>query len=249
MARGSRMASTNLKRPHMVSSRQSQLSFTGLARHKLGMALWQADGQGQERAATGHSMQTPIGTVVTHYYIASRDYVDPTARGGVSGCEPTVGFDRLMAAMRADGWSLDELRIKLPLTTPQDDIEAKDWFYRDDIETRYLYPMGPITLELKAEKIIAFPVTRLILREDYTNARTFADVGLSLISETAQACDISTSASRAARAAAAAFMADLAGRATRLVVDEIKVLPETFSGAGRVHGKFADIPHARIEAV
>lgn len=229
---------------------RAALRFAGLARDRLGIALWQADGSGPEPAAVGHRLTTPIGPITAHYYVASRDYggIDPAARGAAACTGADGGWPRLAAALAAHGCGLGDLVVRLPLTTAGASREGEDWTYRDDVETRHLRPQGPLTLELAGAPMLAFPAERLTLTEDYRGARSFADVRLSLVSPAL--------APRPARSGAAgvddtarAFLADLAGARVRFVVAAIRLLPETFAGAGRLAGRFAEIPAAALEPV
>ena len=216
----------------------------------LGIALWQADGDGPEPPATGHRFVTPIETITAHYYIASRDYVDRAARGGLAATELHGAWQRVRAALGATGNSLKNLLIRLPLTTAGADREGEDWVYRDGVETRYLRPQAALPLLLNAEILLEFAAPRLVLTEDYRGARRFADVRIALRSDPTPARMIGDSGKPgAAGALADALAADLAGRSVRFVVDAIRLTPETFGGNGRTSGRYAEIASARLEVV
>src|SRR5690606_2965223 len=120
------------------------------------IALWQADGSGPEPAAVGHSFDAPFERITAHYYIASRDHVDPAARGGLAALGVSGEWLALRAALAAEGHALGDLTLRLPLTTAGADREGEDWFYRDDIETRYLRPQAPLPLLLGDAPLLAF---------------------------------------------------------------------------------------------
>lgn len=223
------------------------IAFAGEAKANLGIALWQADGSGPEPAATGHAFDTPIGRINSHYYIASRDYagIDPRARGALAACEPLRGFSRLAEALKEHGLRPDDLVIRLPLTTPGADREGVDWSYRDGVETRYLYPAGPIPLLVADFSALYLNLPRLILTEDYRGATDFAQARLSLATEPFRITPAATADKRAA-AVARAVMTDLAGRMLRFTAERVVLLADGFAGRGRTRGYFADIPTARL---
>ena len=153
-----------------------------------------------------------------------------------------------MAALAQHGFGLADLTIRLPLITPGKDIEGQDWFYRDDVETRFLRPSAPLMLQLRRENIVALSTDKISLIENYAGTTDFSQVRISAVSDNAQAIDVSAACTAVAQRIAQAFLADVAGRKMRLVIDEIRVLAESFSGQGRVHGLFGEIPMSRIEA-
>lgn len=233
----------------MTTTINKYIAFTGLVRDNLGIAMWQADGRGPEPAAIGHTFNTPLYPITAHYYVASRDYVVADASGGVAGRAVSGEWPRLQQALAEHRHTVNDLRLRLPLTTPGPDREGADWFYKDDIETRYLYPQAPLPLLLGNIPLVEFAPRRLILTEDYNNAEAFADVHISIISDPAPERRSSAPAGNIATDLAQALLADLADHPVRFVVDSIHLVAETFSGNGRVHGRFADIPTARLEVL
>lgn len=225
------------------------LHFRGLVDDGLGIALWQADGSGPEPAAVGHTFVTPIEPITAHYYVASRDYVDPSVRGGLAVTGISGAWPQVRAAFARAGCAIEDLVIRLPLTTAGADREGQEWFYRDGVETRYLQPQAPLPLLFKREQLLEFAPSRLVLTEDYRNARDFTDVLIALVSEPTPAKAAVTPTSNAARALSEAFVADLAGRSVCFVVDAIRLTPRTFGGHGRTGACFAEIPSARLEIV
>jgi hypothetical protein len=224
--------------------------FRGLVADGLGIALWQADGSGPEPAAVGHRFVTPIETITAHYYIASRDFIDPTARAGLTATELDGSWARARAALVANGLAVTNLSMRVPLTTAGADREGEDWSYRDDVETRYLQPQAPLRLLLNDETVLEFPARRLVLTEDYRGVRKFAEVRIALISDpTPVRAPSGDARSVAAHALMQALLTDLAGRSIRFVVDAIHLTNETFDGKGRTSGRYAEIPAARLEVI
>lgn len=233
----------------MTTTIKKSIRFGGLVRDNLGIAMWQADGTGPEPAAIGHTFNTPLYPITAHYYIASRDYVSPDAPGAVAAVATDGDWPQLHRALAQHKRSLEELVVRLPLTTPGADREGVDWRYHDGIENRHLYPQAALPLLLGHIPLVEFAPRRLILTEDYNNAETFADVHISIVSDPAPERRSSAPAGNAATDIAQALLADLVDHPVRFVVDSIHLAPETFSGNGRVHGRFADIPVARLEVL
>jgi len=224
--------------------------FRGLVADGLGIALWQADGSGPEPAAVGHRFVTPIETITAHYYIASRDFIDPTARAGLTATELHGSWARARTALEANGLAVTNLGMRVPLTTAGADREGEDWSYRDDVETRYLQPQAPLRLLLNDETVLEFPAPRLVLTEDYRGVRKFAEVRIALVSDlTPVRAPSGDVRSVAADALMQALLTDLAGRSIRFVVDAIHLTNETFDGKGRTSGRYAEIPAARLEVI
>lgn len=224
--------------------------FRGSVADGLGIALWQADGTGPEPAAIGHRFVTPIETITAHYYVASRDHIDSAVRAGLTASQLRGGWSQLRAVLRANDLTPADLHMRVPLTTAGADREGEDWFYRDDVETRYLIPQAPLALLLNDEIVTEFLSPRLVLTEDYRGARSFAEVRIALVSDPTRArLPAGVSASDASDALGKALLADLAGRSVRFVVDAIRLTNETFGGEGRTSGRYADIPAAKLETI
>lgn len=224
--------------------------FRGLVADGLGIALWQADGSGPEPAAVGHRFGTPIETITAHYYIASRDFIDPSARAGLTATELRGPWSRSRSALEANGLAATNLSMRVPLTTAGADREGEDWFYRDDVETRYLQPQAPLRLLLDDETVLEFPASCLVLTENYRGVRKFSEVQIALVSDpTPVRAPHGDARSAAAEALIQALLADLAGRPIRFVVDAIYLTNETFDGKGRTSGRYAEIPAARLEVI
>lgn len=232
-----------------MSESDRSIMFQGRVEDGLGIALWQADGSGPEPAAVGHRFATPIGTITAHYYVASRERVDSTARGGLVTTAIGRAWPRVRGALEKQQFALADLIICLPLTTAGADREGEDWFYRDGVETRYMRPQAPLPLLLKTKTLLEFAPPRLVLTEDYRGARGFAEVRLSLASEPTRVQPASAPLTDAERKLVDAFLADIGSRSVRFLVDAIHLTPLTFAGQGRTSGRYAEIPAARLEVV
>jgi hypothetical protein len=228
-----------------LSSRN--IAFTGFVHDGFGIALWQADGSGPEPAATGHTFITPVEPITAHYYVASRDYVDVSARGGLCATGLNGEWPRFQSALATARRDVRDLVIRLPLTTAGPDREGEDWFFRDGVETRFLQPQAPLPLSLQANALLEFAPPRLVLTEDYRNARDFSDVKISLVSDTVAVRPAPGALDGPFAGVVEGFLADLAGRPVRFVVDAIQLAETAFSGHGRTNARFAEIPSARVE--
>lgn len=232
-----------------MSASGLSIAFQGRVADGLGIALWQADGSGPEPAATGHQFAAPFETITAHYYIASRDYVDPQAHGGLAATDLTGAWPQLRAALAAAPCALADLVVRLPLTTAGADREGEDWFYRDEVETRYLRPQAPLPLQCGTVTSIEFALPRLVLTEDYRGARQFADVRIALSSDPARPRPAVAARRGPSALLAQALLADIGSRSVRFVVDAIRLTPLRFTGDGRTSGRYAEIPSARLEVV
>lgn len=230
-----------------MSTSDLSIDFCGLVDDALGIALWQADGSGPEPAATGHQFTTPIETITAHYYIASRDYIDSAARGGLRAIGLRGRWPELRSALKVGDRAIENVTIRLPLTTAGADREGEDWSYREGVETRYLQPQAALPLLLDGKRILEFAPPRLTLTEDYRGARHFAEVRIALVSDPTPVTVAAGLSEGALRQFADAFLADLGNRVVRFVVDSIQLTPQTFGGRGRTSGRYAEIPVARLE--
>lgn len=231
-----------------MSGSGKSIAFRGRVADGLGIALWQADGSGPEPAASGHRFETPIGTITAHYYIASREYIEPAARGGVAATELVGAWPATRAALAQAERTLGDLVLRLPLTTAGADREGEDWFFKNGVETRHLRPQAALPLVCDGVALVEFAPPRLVLTEDYRGARSFADVRLALVSEPTTMRLAGKSAGDLA-GLSGALLADLGGRSVRFVVDAIQLTPHTFDGHGRISARYAELPSARIEVL
>ena len=227
------------------------IAFNGLGAQHFGIALWQADGRGPEPQAVGHTFHTPIGPITAHFYSASRDHdrIDPESHGGLVATETIAQFAYFSEALEANKFTLNDVVIKIALTTPTGDVEGKDWFYEDDVEIRHLRLNGPLMLELRREALIEFVVDRMTLTENYQSARSFKDVRILLTTDPIIAKNSSHASSIGTQKVAQAFLTDVANAKLQLTVDEIRLTGETFDGRGRFRTRFADLLGARLASL
>jgi len=230
-----------------MSISHRNIAFTGFVQDGFGIALWQADGSGPEPAATGHTFITPVEPITAHYYVASRDYVDVSAHGGLRATRLNGEWPQFEAALATARHEARDLVMRLPLTTAGPDREGEDWFFRDGIETRFLQPQAPLPLSLQANALLEFAPLRLVLTEDYRSARDFSEVKIALVSDAVAVRPAPGSLDGPFAVVVEAFLADLRGRPVRIVVDAIQLTETTFSGHGRTNARFAEIPSARVE--
>lgn len=105
---------------------QSQLQFEGLYSEGEGGAAWNADGYGPEPYGNGH------GDI--YYYVASRDYVDPTCSSGAHLLDNISGFPLFEQALIDNGFTAEQVTLKISLSSLGEDIEGIDWFHMNNTD-------------------------------------------------------------------------------------------------------------------
>jgi len=111
---------------------QSQIDFQGLYSEGEGGAAWNADGSGPEPYGNGHSD--------VYYYTASRDYVDPTSSSGAHMLDNMNGFPLFEQALMDNGFTAEQLTLKISLSSMGEDIEGSDWFTLGNVGYANFYP-------------------------------------------------------------------------------------------------------------
>jgi hypothetical protein len=227
------------------------ISLIGQARDHRGLAVWSSDGSGQEPAAVGHSLQTVLGNFTAPYYVSTRDYgdIDPLSSAGMTGIESSSGFFQLMKVLYEHDLIVSDLSIAFPLFSLGEDREGEDWIFRDGVETRYLKSQGDIIIRLQSQDMISLPVTRLTWIQDFRGAVDLSDVSESCMTNAAVPEDASENSMVHVRVAASAFLKDMGELKIRIVIENLKFTDETFSGKGRIQGRFGEVHRARLEIV
>ncbi len=121
---------------------QSQIQFEGLYSEGEGAAAWDADGSGPEPYGNGH------GTI--YYYLASRDYVDPGSSSGAHMLNNMTGFPLLEQALTNNGFTAEQISLKISLSSMGEDIEGIDWFQLGATHYANFYP-AHCTFQLDGE--------------------------------------------------------------------------------------------------
>ncbi|MBW6490478.1 MAG: T9SS type A sorting domain-containing protein [Lentimicrobium sp.] len=111
---------------------QSQLQLEGLYSEGEGGAAWDANGSGPEPYGNGH------GSV--YYYTASRDYVDPTYSSGAHLLDNMNGFPLFQQALLDNGFTVEQVTLKISLSSMGEDIEGSDWFTLGNVGYANFYP-------------------------------------------------------------------------------------------------------------
>jgi len=111
---------------------QSQINFQGLYSEGEGGAAWDADGSGPEPYGNGH--------LTVYYYTASRDYVDPTCSSGAHMLDNMSGFPLFEQALLDNGFTAEQVTLKISLASMGDDIEGIDWFTIGNVGYANFYP-------------------------------------------------------------------------------------------------------------
>ncbi|MDY0104595.1 MAG: T9SS type A sorting domain-containing protein [Lentimicrobium sp.] len=112
---------------------QQQIQFVGYASQGEGIAAWDADGSGPELIGNGHGE--------TYYYLASRDYVDASSTAAAHAVNILNGFPLFQQALTDNGFTPDQLSMKISLCSKGDDQEGLDWFYMNNRDYSNFYPV------------------------------------------------------------------------------------------------------------
>jgi hypothetical protein len=183
------------------SSVQSQIQFEGLYSQGEGAASWNADGSGPEPAATGHV--NPLTGTASTYYISSRDYVTQnSSHAGFHFLPGMIGFPLFMQALTDNGFTPEQVKVKVGLGTYEEDIEEVDWLIIGNDYYANHYNMS-LSFELDGEPLLSGNL--YYLNHTRTGTATYWYVNSSF-------CEIEdASTGGIASDIAAAFLSDLAG--------------------------------------
>jgi len=123
----------------------AQIHFEGLYSEGEGGAAWDADGSGPEPYGNGH--------MDVYYYSASRDYVDPTFSSGAHMLDNMNGFPLFEQALLDNGYTAEQLTLKISLCNMGEDIMGIDWFTIGDKHYSNFYPVKVI-FELDGKSLV-----------------------------------------------------------------------------------------------
>ena len=152
-----------------------RLSFTSEEADGRGAALWNTGENAPEPARTGHPLPVSSFSSNAYYYLASRDYIDPTSPGAIAIDDNTVvGFDDFSDVLAQFGYTPSDFNVKFGLASLGDDIEGEDWFLSDDSEIRY-YRGGEVIFQLASQDLVSAPLDTLTSRSDSNSPNTLAD--------------------------------------------------------------------------
>jgi hypothetical protein len=209
----------------LFSTLQAQIQFQGLLSDNEGAAGWDADGTGPEPYGNGHADFL--------YYVASRDYLDPGSTAGSHLNGAINGFPAFEQALADNGFTPDQVKLKMGLASQGNDLEGEDWFTFDGIE-HYLnfYPLT-IRFILNGEPMITGVTSYMIFHlgpstgmEWHCNSNYFVPV------------DVSGSSSAGVQAVATAFLQDV-GKQELSCILQITGETQSFNGNGRAGSYFS----------
>jgi hypothetical protein len=110
---------------------QQQIPFEGYNSQGRGFASWNADGSGPEPAATGHV--NPLTGTPSTYYAASLDYITQNPEdAGFHLLPGMTGFADFELSLSSNGYTPEDVTIKLGLASYEEDIEGLDWLTMGD---------------------------------------------------------------------------------------------------------------------
>jgi hypothetical protein len=128
-----------------AGSLSAQIQFAGLYAEGEGGAAWDADGTGSEPYGNGHSD--------IFYYTASRDYIDPTSSSGAHMLDILSGFPLFEKALLENGFTAEQVTLKVALASLGDDIRGIDWFTIGNMHYANFYPVKCF-IELDGEPLV-----------------------------------------------------------------------------------------------
>lgn len=130
-----------------------KIYFDGYVSQGEGIAGWNADGSGPEPAAYGHVIPAP-GYGHQFYYLSSQDLISGNPRNaGFHFLQNMAGFENFEKTLNDYGFSADQLKVKLGLTTLGEDLEGLDWFFINKTSYANYYNIK-VTFELDGTPIL-----------------------------------------------------------------------------------------------
>ena len=198
----------------VLRSDSAYIPFTGFADNGQGAVAWNTVPGAPEPTRTGHTYSLPSLpeiTIGSFYYLASRDYIDPTAESSIQLEDNIIGFENLSTALSQNGYTPNDITVQFGLTTLGGDIQGQDWLLLGDTEIRY-YRGGNITLQLDGEDLVSGPLEEFALRIDQENAASNPFVPLSGGIKNFTPSNASGRSSEASQQVAQALLTDLSGQ-------------------------------------
>ncbi len=160
------------------------------------------------------------------------DYVDPASEAGSHVLSIGADFNALAQALIANGFTPDQLQIKMDLASMGNDVEGIDWFNFGVMEFYMnFYPLN-FSILLDGEMMITGTANYLMFHYGFST-----DWSIHVKSNFFTPADASGNSSLAVQNVAAAFLQDVGS-------DELQVITETFgqsvpfSGNGRNGSKY-----------
>jgi len=204
-----------------LTNAQQQIAFEGNINQGQGFASWNADGSGPEPAATGH-INPNTGTAST-YYAASYDYITENPdHAGFHMMPGMTGFSTFEQALSNNGYSPEDVKVKLGLGSYEEDVEGLDWFSMEDHTFANHYSLG-LSFEIDGEPMLSGHLT--YINHQRTGSENYWYINSSFTNLT----DISVGG--ALSELAAAFLNDLNGK--ELVIYGEMVAAQIINGYGR----------------
>ena len=124
---------------------QSQIQFEGLCSEGEGGASWDADGTGPEPYGNGHEN--------VFYYSATNDYLNNTSTSGGHMLDNINGFPLFEQSLLDNGFSAEEITVKIALCDLGNDVSGIDYFTIGDKHYANFYPVN-CTFELNGEPLV-----------------------------------------------------------------------------------------------
>ena len=197
---------------------QSQISLEGYISQNEGSAGWDADGSGPEPNGNGHGN--------TFYYVAGRDYVNPNSQYSAHATSITGDFSAFAQALNDNGFTIEQLKIKLGLESQGADLEGSDWFAFGQDSYLNFYPLS-LSIYLNDELMITGLSNYMMFHYGPSTGGQWECESNFFVPVNA-----SGASSSAVQNVAAAFMQDVGDQEIRVNTNSIGT-SQAFSGNGR----------------
>ena len=221
------------------------MRFSGDAEQHQGLAFWNADGNGYENAAYGHTTSCSEGA--QPYYLATADYsnIDSLAESGLTADSIFIGFPTFSALLAQKGYFVSDLTMIWGIYSLGEDIYGNDWWASPScVETRIYHGNQDIIIQLNGQDMVGGRAPDLIFEFDWDER----DIALN--DAVFEIEDYSQRSSSDVEALSVAFREDLAGKQVRLYRHEQRepVQIPIQSGHGR-EGFFQSFTGLFLEAL
>jgi hypothetical protein len=206
-----------------IVSTYGQIQIEGYYADGEGGAGWDADGSGPEPYGNGHND--------VFYYLASRNYIDPEFNSGGHCLSGMPGFETFELALADNGFTPDQVTIRLDLASMEDDIMGVDWFNIGPMHYANWFPFS-LHIDLDGELMIFGTVNYYI---SYIGPST----GNNWYMESAYfvARDVSAFSDPAVQLVSQAFMQDMEGYEMKLYM-QTEFAGVDLTGDGRNGGYY-----------
>ncbi len=140
-----------------LTNAQQQIPFEGYLSQGEGFAGWNAGPDAPEPEATGHI--NPLTGIPSQYYAASVDYITQNPEdAGFHFLSGMTGFSGFEQALSDNGYSPEDVKVKLGLGSYEEDIEGLDWLTLEEDYYANHYNLS-LSFEIDGEPMLSGHLT------------------------------------------------------------------------------------------